>query len=285
MFRRTITATAAAGILALATACSVTNVEPDQGGIVYDAGAFSPTTFQECLKPSTRDVSGWGDEGYTYPNGQRTYRFAGNEGDEGKPITSPAKDGPAMTIYGGLVFNFSAADCTKLRKFHEQIGRKYSAYELPGWVEMMKFYIGAPVERAMDEVTLKYGWRELYYDSAKKAAWEQEMAVKTGQYIKEVTGEDYFANMVFILRQPEPPQALKDAQAAEQTAIAQNNAQKKINEKLLTELESTRALAEVLGKEGATSKLNMDKLAEMAREGKVSIVYVSGNGTVAVPPK
>lgn len=270
----------------LAAGCSITNVEPDEVGIVYDAGPFSSTTFQECLKPSTRDVSGPADQGYRYPNGQRTFRFSGNDGDESKPITSASKDGATMTIYGGLTFNFSAADCTKLRKFHEEIGRKYAAYEPAGWIEMLKFYIGNPVERAMDEATLKYTWRELYFDSAKKAAWEQEMATLTGKYIGQIAKGDYFAEMSFILRQPEPPEELKEAMVAEQAAVAQNNAQKQINEKIKTELESTEALVEVLGQQGAVSKLNMDKLAEIAASGKVSIVYVPEGGKVAVaPPK
>ncbi|MGW0486191.1 SPFH domain-containing protein [Nonomuraea sp. NPDC003214] len=284
MTPRKIAVLAVAGLLA--TACSITNVEPDEAGIVYDAGPMSSTTFQECLKPSTRDVSGPADEGYRYPNGQRTFRFSGGDTDESKPITSASKDGATMTIYGGLTFTFSAADCAKLRKFHEEIGRKYQAYEAGGWVEMLKFYVGGPVERAMDEATLKYNWRDLYFDSTKKAAWEKEMATLTSQYIAQIAKGDYFAGMAFILRQPEPPQKLKDAMVAEQAAMAQNNAQKQINEKLKTELESTKALVEVLGKEGAVSKLNMDKLAEIAASGKVSIVYVPQGGQVAVaPPK
>ncbi|MEU6721669.1 SPFH domain-containing protein [Nonomuraea sp. NPDC046802] len=279
---RTLGAITAAALLA--AGCSITNVEPDEAGIVYDAGPFSSTTFEKCLKPSTRDVSGPADEGYRYPNGQRTFRFSGGETDEIKPITSASKDGATMTIYGGLTFSFAAADCAKLRKFHEEIGRKYRAYEPNGWVEMLKFYVGGPVERAMDEATLKYNWRDLYFDSAKKAEWEKEMAMLTSRYIAQIAKGDYFSGMSFILRQPEPPEDLKKANLADQVAVAQNNAQKQINEKIKTELESTKALVEVLGKDGAVSKLNMDKLAEMVASGKVSVVVVPQGGTVAVSP-
>jgi PBP1b-binding outer membrane lipoprotein LpoB len=47
-----------AGALLL-TACSV-STEPDQKALVYDAGAFSDTTYQECVSaptPSTASLT------------------------------------------------------------------------------------------------------------------------------------------------------------------------------------------------------------------------------------
>ena len=277
----------AVGALALTTtACSVTTVEPDEGGIVYDAGMFSSTTFQECLAPSTRDVSGWGDKGFRYPNGQRTYDFTGKEDSEGKPITSVSKDGQTMTMYGGLTFYFSASDCDKLRKFHENIGRKYQAYldsdgqtgESPGWVRMLQFYVGNAVERAMDEATLKYNWRDLYANPAQKALWEKDMATLTAQYIGSLTQGVYFERLQFIMRQPEPPKAIVDAQTQAQAAQERQKAQEAENTRTLTELESLEKLAKVLGPQGAI-------LYKAIQDGKVSIVPVPTGSSFNVTPK
>ncbi|GAA1630744.1 hypothetical protein GCM10009733_029390 [Nonomuraea maheshkhaliensis] len=260
------------------TGCSVTNVEPDEGGIVYDAGMFSSTTFQECLKPSTRDVSGPGDEGYRYPNGQRTYDFTGRAESEGKPITSVSRDGQIMTMIGGLTFYFSADDCKKLQSFHENIGKKYAAYESDGWTRMLQFYIGNSVERAMDEATLKYNWRELYSDPAKKALWEQDMSKLTNQYVSNLTQGEYFERLQFIIRQPEPPKSIVDAQTETQAAQERQKAQEAENTRALTELKSLEKLAKVLGPQGAI-------LYKAIQDGKISIVPVPTGSAVNVTPK
>jgi hypothetical protein len=273
---RTFAAITAAALAV--TACSVTNVEPDEAGIVYDAGMFSSTTFQECLKPSTRDVSGPGDEGYRYPNGQRTFDFTGGQGSEGKPITSVSKDGQVMTMSGGLTFYFSADDCKKLRTFHENIGKKYAAHESAGWSRMLQFYIGNSVERAMDEATLRYSWRDLYSDSAQKALWEQDMAKLTNQYVAGLTQGQYFERLQFIIRQPEPPETIVDAQTETQAAQERQKAQEAENTRALTELKSLKELAKVLGPQGAI-------LYKAIQDGKISIVPVPTGSAVNITPK
>ncbi|MFG2074593.1 SPFH domain-containing protein [Nonomuraea maritima] len=265
-------------VLAALTGCSVTNVEPDEGGIVYDAGMFSATKFQECLPPSTRDISGPGDQGFRYPNGQRTFDFTGRDGSEGRPITSVSKDGQVMTMSGGLTFYFSADDCKKLRAFHENIGKKYAAYEADGWTRMLQFYIGNSVERAMDEATLKYDWRDLYADPAKKAMWEQDMAKLTDQYVAALTRGQYFERLQFIIRQPEPPEAIVNAQTETQAAQERQKAQEAENTRALTELKSLEQLAKVLGPQGAI-------LYKAIQDGKISIVPVPMGSAVNITPQ
>jgi hypothetical protein len=276
--KRPLAALLLGAVVLAGTGCSMTNVEPDEAGLVYDAGPFSSTTFQECLPPSTRDISGPSDEGYTYPNGQRTYDFGGQAGSEGKPITSTTKDGQTMTMRGGLTFYFNADDCDKLKAFHQNIGRKYKAYEDDGWARMLSFYIGNPVERAMDEATLKYDWRQLYRDSAKKALWEADMARLAGQYIKTVAQGDYFERIQFIIRQPEPPAELVAAMTATQTATERQKAQEAENTRTLTELESLEKLAKVLGPLGAI-------LYKAIQDGKVTVVPVPAGGNLHSTPQ
>lgn len=280
MFKRFAIAAFALATIALGTGCTSINIEPDEGGISYDAGPFASTSFQGCIPPGTRDWSGPFDEGYGYPNGQRTFSFNATEGAESPPIASTSKDGQVMTVSGGLTFYFTAADCKKLREFHEKIGKKFGAYDDDGWKKMLAFYVGNPVQRAMDEATLKYNWKELYQDAAKKALWEKEMATLSGVYVRQVAGADYFEKMAFIIRMPEPPKEIVDAMTATQTAVERNKAQQAENTRALTELDSLKELAKVLGPQGAI-------LYKAIQRGDISVVPVpvGSNLNITSTPK
>lgn len=279
-----------AGALTLAlaaTGCTIANTEPDQAAIVYDAGPLSSTTYQNCIGPGTRDVSGPSDEHYYYPNGLLTYPFS---------MESPTSDGANMAITGVVAYNFAAYNpndekCTRLKKFHESIGRRLKAYstdEEPGisqgWQNMEKMYIGNAIDRAMDDATLKYGWRDLTYDPAKKATWEKEMSGHVAGYIKQLAGDDYFSGMTIALPHPKPPKTLADTRVLEQAAIAQNNAQKQLNEKIMTEAEGLKKLVAVLGQKGTVDKLLGEKLIDAINQGKVGMVVVSPNGSPSLVP-
>lgn len=267
----------AAALLAVAvTGCSITTPEPDQKGIVYDAGMFSDTTFQNCINPGSRDVSGWGDQGFVYPNGQRTFEFADKQGAESKPLTVVSKDNLEMTVSGVATFSLTT-DCATLRKFHEQIGLKFRAYEDAGWNRLLGVYIGQPLDRAMDAAAKAYGWKDLFSNPAIKQEWEKSVAQYAAQFIKEQGGEGFFGGFSVTLQQPQPPQGVRDALASAQQAVEENAAQKNKNEKAKTEMESIKALVDVLGPQGAV-------LWQAIREGRVSFV-VSDGGTVAVNPK
>lgn len=266
-----------AALLALAvTGCSITTPEPDQKGIVYDAGMFSDTTFQNCINPGSRDLSGWGDQGFVYPNGQRTFEFAPKEGSESGPLTVVSKDNLEMTVSGVATFSLTT-DCATLRKFHEQIGLKFRAYEDAGWNRLLGVYIGQPLDRAMDAAAKEYGWKELFSDPAVKQKWEDRVGVLAAQFIQEQGGAGFFGGFSVTLQQPQPPQGVRDALASAQQAVEENAAQKNKNEKSKTELESIRQLVKVLGPKGYV-------IFKAIQDGRVQIVVTDGN-TVAVTPK
>jgi hypothetical protein len=260
---------------ALVTGCSITTPEPDQKGIVYDAGKLSDTTFQNCVEPGHRDVSGWGDQGFVYPNGQRTFEFADKGGAESKPLTVVTKDNLEMTVSGVATFSLTT-DCATLRKFHEQIGLKFKAYEDAGWNRLLGVYIGQPLDRAMDAAAKAYGWKDLFSNPQVKQEWEKSVATYAAQFIKEQGGEGFFGGFSVTLQQPQPPQGVRDALASAQQAVEENTAQKAKNEKARTEMESIKALVDVLGPEGAV-------LWQAIKDGRVS--FVVSDGGVAVTPK
>lgn len=271
---RTLSAIA---VLAVAvTACSITTPEPDQKGIVYDAGAFSDTTFQNCVEPGARDVSDWGDKGFVYPNGQRTFEFAAKKDAESKPLTVVTKDNLEMTVSGVATFSLTT-DCVTLRKFHEQIGLKFKAYENDGWNRLLGVYIGQPLDRAMDAAAKAYGWKDLFSNPTIKQEWERSVATYAAQFIKEQGGAGFFGGFSVTLQQPQPPQGVRDALASAQQALEENAAQKNKNERAKTELESIKQLVDVLGPQGAV-------LWQAIKDGRISFVVANG-GNVAVTPK
>lgn len=273
MTPRTLTA----GLLAAAliTGCSITTPEPDQKGIVYDAGMFSDTTFQNCINPGSRDVSGWGDQGFVYPNGQRTFEFADKQGAESKPLTVVTKDNLEMTVSGVATFSLTT-DCATLRKFHEQIGLKFKAYENGGWDRLLGVYIGQPLDRAMDAAAKAYGWKDLFSNPAVKQEWEKSVATYAAQFIKEQGGAGFFGTFSVTLQQPQPPQGVRDALASAQQAVEENAAQKNKNEKSKTELESIKQLVDVLGPQGYV-------IFKAIQDGRVQIVVTNGQAVTVTP--
>ncbi|MFG3439893.1 SPFH domain-containing protein [Nonomuraea sp. NPDC047897] len=258
---------------ALVTGCSITTPEPDQKGIVYDAGMFSDTTFQNCIEPGARDVSGWGDQGFVYPNGQRTFEFADKQGAESKPLSVVTKDNLEMTVAGVATFSLTT-DCATLRRFHEQIGLKFKAYTDEGWNRLLGVYIGQPLDRAMDAAAKAYGWKDLFSNPAIKQEWEKSVATYAAQFIKEQGGAGFFGGFSVTLQQPQPPQGVRDALASAQQAVEENTAQKAKNEKARTEMEAIKALVDVLGPEGTV-------MWQAIKDGRVQFV-ISDGSAVAV---
>ncbi|WP_246080330.1 SPFH domain-containing protein [Nonomuraea mesophila] len=270
----------------LVTGCSITTPEPDQKGIVYDAGVFSDTTFQNCVDPGVRDVSGPGDQGYVYPAGQRTFEFAADPNDpqgektkpgaEAGPLTMWTKDPLEMRVSGVVTFSLTS-DCKTLRQFHEQIGLKYEADTDEGWDKLLSVYIGQPLDRALDAASKEFAWRELTYrDPQAKQQWEAKVADYMVQFLREQGGTAFFEKFSVTLQQPQPPLKVREAMAAVQQAQEENTAQKAKNEKARTELEAIKDLKNVLGPQGAV-------MWQAVKDGRIQII-VSDSGQINVTP-
>jgi hypothetical protein len=282
-------AVAAVGVL---SGCTSINTQPDETGLTYNAGPISDTRFDACVTPSTRTWDGPGDKHYTYPFGQRTYDFSRGEGADGNPISVVTSDNVTMTVTGVATFSLNT-DCKTLRQFHERIGIKFQSWMVDGrttdgWRTMLNVYLKQPLDKAMDAVSKKYGYKDLYSDPAIKERWEDEVGRLASQFIKDQAGSDYFCqpsyagtgpcgNAVLTLQAPVPPENIRAALTAEQEAVAQNNAQKQRNETVRTELETIRELVKVLGPDAYV-------LYKAVQEGKVSVLPIPAGSGIAIPP-
>lgn len=213
---------AVAGIaVAVLAGCSTTSTESDQVALLYKGGFIQSREFKECVPAAKYDFSGPGDTYYTYPAGQRNWRFNNGEGDA-EPITFTTKDGVEMSVEGVLNFSLNT-DCETLQQFHEKIGNRYGAHAgADGWRSVLGTYIAVPLDTAVDRVAQTYTYEQLYLDPVAKAEWERAVGESLPALVGQQTEGDaeYFQGFQVTLGKPEPPTEVKSALVARQTAVA-----------------------------------------------------------------
>lgn len=282
---RRVAALAAAAAIGL-TGCSIATA-PDEVGLEYDAGPVSATKFDKCVPPSTREYRGPGDQGYKYPAGQRTFDFTGVDGAERGPISVTDKDGVTLQVPGVATFSLND-ECGTLRRFHEEIGRKYSAYDDEGWLRMLSAYFGNPLEKAMDQASQRYTWRQMLQDEKVRIEWQNEVGALARQYLKDQAGADFFCSPLYAgkddcgefaltIQKPVLPESIQQALAETAAEVERKNQAENAQARIDVEAESLRRLVDVLGADGAV-------LYEAIKEGKVTVVPVPQGTALQVNP-
>lgn len=259
---------------------------PNQMGLHYNAGPFTATKFNDCVDPSQRVWNAPANKHYAYPIDKRTFTFTDEAIIDGTrvdslPIVALSQDSIELKVRGFVDFRLTT-DCELLQKFHEDLGLKYEAWmdgteTSEGWHELLFIYVNQPLQRAIDEATQKYNWQDLYSDPATKTAWENDVKTLLPNYIRQTMGDDYFAITSVTIQKPELPQPILDALRATQVAIEENNAQVERNKQITTELESIRALVELLGPDGYNTY-------EAIKSGKIQVVPVPQGSSIIVNP-
>lgn len=219
------------GLLTLAAISGCSNLEtaPDERGIRYSGGAVFPEAeeFKGCQDPAKQDFGAPGDHTYVYPAGQRTFKFSTDPGSDAPPLSvsapSPGGGQPIqMTVSGTVNFTPNLSNCDDLRRFHENIGRKYKAWEGSGWTELLSTYVKDPVDRATDNEALKFDWVLLSSNADAKARWEKAVQDTLPKLIEQQSGGNFFSIQNVFLQRPELPDnvkaAIADTEAARQQA-------------------------------------------------------------------
>lgn len=279
---RTYRTAAALGLGALAlSGCSVVSTAPDEAGLHYQAGPLSSTKFENCVAPSTRNVDGLFDAHALYPAGQRSYAFSADPKADSKPITVTDINGVPLSTTGVVTFTLNT-DCKTLQKFHEQIGLKYGAANVDGrtsegWGTLIATYLRQPLERTLTDATQGLEWKQLYTEPATKAQWEKDVKDTLPRYVEQTMGGAYLGDFSVTLQKPDLPENLAKAITATQEAIQQNAAQQERNVQVQSELESIRALVDVLGPDGYNTY-------EAIKNGKISIVPVPQGTNLNITP-
>lgn len=273
-----------AATLAALTGCATASPAPDVDAIRYDSPPFSGTSFKECVQAGSYDMAApWsGADFFDYPAGQRTYTFTGDgKGADAAAIKANTRDGVEMTVAGVVGFRLNTT-CDALKSFHENVGLKFNAsmkdgQTSEGWAKMLDTYLGASVQRAVNDATQARTWQALYSDPATKTQWEADVKAKLPTYVKQAMGGDYLDGFAPTIQKPEIPQDLSDSLRAAQVAVQQNKAQKERNVQVTSELESIKALVKVLGTDGYVAY-------QAIKDGKINVLPIpQGSGVVVQP--
>lgn len=249
---------------------------PDQVALHYSGGAFTPTRFADCVGTSTRAWDGPGDKHFSYPSSQRNYVFG--EGGDRASMTFVTKDGIEMSVDGVAAFLLNT-DCETLRRFHDLIGNRYSAYMdssagngSVGWLNMLSVYISKPLETAIDRASQNYTYTDLYTDPNVKAQWERDVLDQLPDLVgRQIDGEEeFFVNYSITLQKPVPPESVKEALIGQQESVARAKAreaeaqaqQKAAEAQIAVEKAEAAKIAErikVLGRDGYLRQYAIDK--------------------------
>lgn len=250
----------AGGILLLLTvamtACGRAAPQPDEAAVIYDAGPFSSTSFQECVEPNHSALYGPFDQAYSYPAGQRTYAFSGGQHDESAPLRLVSNDNQEMTATGVLTFSLNT-DCKVLQSFHEKIGLKYRAYDneggtTEGWQQLLDIYVGQPLQRAVQLAGQKYTWQNLYSDPVTRDSFEKDIAADLPQFVTGATADQtFFRDFKITVNKPTPTNGglidQLNQQQVQASRLATIQAQKAAQD---AEIAQIQQLVQTLGPDG-----------------------------------
>ncbi len=244
--KRIIAATGATTLLAVGTACSV-RPEPDMVVVHFKGGSTQAKTFEGCIEPGTKETKGWSEGYFAYPTRQVSYDASTDDGAERGRFSVVSKDGVDLLIPVSVTFTLDTACEDKdsaLPQFHQRLGAKYNAYweegdkssDVPeGWIDMLNFVIGKPLDAALDRIALDYNWRDLRSDPIVKTNVERAInEVLNGDEEKNVESlitrqadGDFFQDFSALMQKPDPTNPdLLQAIADQQTRVTEAEAEK-----------------------------------------------------------
>ena len=270
------------------SSCGRPAPDADEITLIYNAGPFTSTTFQECVQPTKTGWEGPFDQSYTYTAGQITYDFTGAEGAESTPLKLISGDNQEMEVTGVLTIDLNT-DCEVLQNFHENIGRRKNMYNADGqtgegWISGLNTYIGQPLQRALQDAGQEYGWEALRGDGNTRAQFEAAVAEALPGLIAGATEDDaFFINPRITINKPAPTNGglieQLNQRAAAEARIATIEAQRLAQE---AEIAQIQQLVGVLGPEGYV--LYRNQLAcEQEKPGCVPFLPIPQGGAVNVP--
>lgn len=193
-----------AGIIALVVLGtllgSVRKTPRDQIGISYGGGPIEGQHFQRIVNPgSNLFINGFADKLYLYPVTQRNYIISrrNDEGDvQGEDaVLAPSKDRIPVTFQVAVYFKLNT---DKLKKFHEQIGLKYHAYNESGWERMLNDSFRQQIEFALQKEARKYDVVDLYASNEVLQRIQVDVGAVLKSNVSEVLGDDYFCGPTFV---------------------------------------------------------------------------------------
>ena len=235
--KKIIKAIALASVVMLAgTACGFVSVDPDQQAVVVNDYIVIPAdrTIDGCIPPGETQNE-WSNDVYRYPARQISWDATGVEGSERGPYKGVSNASAPAELYVPVIVTMSlTTDCDLLMAFHRDFGTKYHGWlnddgtTSPGWIQLLNYVVGQPLENTLVKLAQKYPWRQIWNDEKVRMEFQTELQNGLEHASAQRTkGQAFFTDFQVLVQKPDPvDQALKDAIASEQNAVAKANATK-----------------------------------------------------------
>lgn len=242
--KRPIVAALGALIMLAVVACSHVNTTSSEVALQYGGGPFDSVKYVQCTEPGIHQARDPNDTEYYFPLGQRDFAIGTGAGEDSPALTSVTQDGQQVSVTGQIKFTLDTS-CTdwpknapdnktgrdwpggKLQAFFELICRQQNCVstdpnaELPaGWDVVLRNYVGAAVDFASDQETLKFGWQKLYSDATATQQWSADVQKQIPAVLNRLTlGTNIFTIDTVLLQkpgiQPQLQAGLANVQAAQ----------------------------------------------------------------------
>jgi regulator of protease activity HflC (stomatin/prohibitin superfamily) len=267
--RRAVLALVVVAIGASTASCSQT-AAVDRIGLYYTGGPLQGQHFEKVVEPgSGATFLGIADGIKWLPAGQRNY-IVSKETTEGDRQTVdfvrvPAKGGVDMDFEISVYFKLNTHtedipgyEGGTLRKFWEQIGKKYDADNEDGWDRMLNDNFRKVIEASMRQKVFSYTVDELFANFEGEASGHEdailkiqsEIAAQLKNNINTTLGGSFFCGPTFDRDKPACPDFqfnITSAQPAQEAVRDSYSAQRVAANKVVTaqnEAQATRAQAE-----------------------------------------
>lgn len=233
-----------ASIMAV-TACSSVSTTASTVALQYSAGPFDTKQYQKCWSENQKSLSNdAADDYFYYPAGQRDFDFGGDgNGKDAAALTSTTRDGQELKISGVVKFELN----TECKEFTDAKGKKWPGGVLQymhemftaqrgafgdedgemndAWKKFLASYLGAAVDRAVDNSSLNYNWQDLYQNPEIKTKWESTVKGEAEAVVKTLTQDvPIFQVKAVVLQKPDVGDGLKKGLSEKQEAILKSEA-------------------------------------------------------------
>lgn len=274
-----------ASIMAV-TACSSVATSGSTVALQYANGPFDTKKFTKCWSENQKSLSeSPSDDYFYYPAGQRDFDFGDGDDKDSAAFTSTSKDSQDIKVSGVVKFELNV-DCKEytdpagkkwpggvLQYMHENFTAQKGAYgdesgnmQQPSWSKFLTSYLGAAVDKAVDNSSLRFNWQDLNNNLDVKTKWESTVKKDAEDLVKILTQDaPIFRVTAVILQKPEIPEALRKGLADKQAAILQKEA---------TDIVASAGANFPGGVEAYQKFLNQQAINEAIKSGKAQIYVI-----------
>jgi hypothetical protein len=205
-------------------------------------GPSDGNKFDQCIEPGKTGPAEWNNQAIYLPTSLRTWNIAENGGDTDKAVvvsTQPEANQPSgvqVKVWSTTSFylnTFCDKDGGVVRKFWENIGRRYSADTDAGWKLMLVQVLVPALEKATQDVVRGYTADALVGNvGGVRAEAQDKISAQFTAELKRLAGGDYFCGPSFNRAKSECPEiemiirdvdyadpGIQDARNAKQKAI------------------------------------------------------------------